>query len=114
MNKHLEAYIAGAQSPKTSGFEHLQTLMLRDKLFEATTILSSAEKAQLRGADRQLLEQAVIFLEEMERITSLEYERQQRTVSPLRWWWYLDVIVNLSLAVDTSIKRSKPAEMALA
>lgn len=114
MNRHLKSYIAGTQSPKASGFEHLQTLMMRDKLFEDATVLGSEEKKLLRNADHQLLEQAVVFVEELEAVTSLEYERKQRTISPLRWWWYLDVIVNLSLTVDTRIEFSKPAKMSVA
>ncbi len=109
---YLETYIAGVQSLKASGFEHLQTLMMRDQLFNSSTRLSLQEKTRLRQADRQLLEGANLFLEALEQITSLTYERQQRNVSSLRWWWYLDVIVNLSLAVDFEIKPSQVLQMA--
>ncbi|GAB4579046.1 MAG: hypothetical protein Fur0022_17840 [Anaerolineales bacterium] len=111
MNEYLETYIAGVQSPKASGFEHLQTLMMRDRLFDLSGKLSVQAKARLRQADRQLLENANLFLESLEQITSLAYERQQRNVSALRWWWYLDVVVNLSFAVDFEMKSSPTTQL---
>ncbi len=111
MKTILNDYIAGVQSPQASGFEHLQTLMVRDKLFETAVSLNSEEKARLRQADRQLLEQAPLFLEELGQMTNLAHERQNRNISALRWWWYLDVIVHMSLAVDFGINRTKSVEM---
>jgi type III secretory pathway component EscV len=95
MNRYLEDYLAGVQAPAVSGFEHLNTLMVRDKLFEQNKTLSPEERAVLLKADHQLIEQAPVFVSALQQITALEYERERREASPERWWWYLDVIIHL-------------------
>ncbi len=100
MNKYLRDYLVGVQVPGASGFEHLNTLMVRDKLFEQNETLSPEESAKLLKADRQLIEQSPIFLSELQQITTLEYERERRKASPERWWWYLDVIIHLPILVQ--------------
>jgi len=82
-----------------SGFEHLNTLMVRDKLFEQNETLSPEERAKVLAADHQLIEQAPAFLSALEHVTTLEYEREQREAPPERWWWYLDVIVHLPFTI---------------
>lgn len=95
MNEYLNDYVVGVQASGVSGFEHLHTLLLRDKLYEQDAQLDAEEKAQLLNADQRLLQHSPEFLVEIERITTLEYERSQRQSPPERWWWYLDVIIHL-------------------
>ncbi len=97
MNKYLNDYLAGVQSPGASGFEHLNTFMVRDKLFDQNDMLTAAERAALLQADRQLLEQTALFLSALEQITTLAYERERRGASSERWWWYLDVVSHLPM-----------------
>jgi hypothetical protein len=116
MNKYLKSYSVGVESPNVSGFEHLNTLMCRDKLSGLAESLTRKEKEQLMEADQRLIEQAATFFSELQRVTSLEYERQQRRVPPTHWWWYLDVIANLPIPAAWSVgqKASQPAEAAMA
>jgi len=99
MNELLKEYLAGVQSHGVSGFEHLNTLMVRDKLFEQNELLSPEESAVLQKADLHLLEKAPEFVSELNQITTLEYERERRNVSAEQWWWYLDVITCLPLSI---------------
>jgi len=109
MNKYLKDYTAGVHSPRASGFEHLNTLMCRDKLFEIEGSLTVEEKKQLDQADQHLVEVAAEFLTELQRITSLRYEREQRQASPERWWWYLDVIARLPASIVRPAKQAVTA-----
>ena len=95
MNQYLSDFLAGVQSPAASGFEHLNTLLVRDHLFEARSTLTAEEQAMLLKADYLLFKQATAFLAELEMMTSLAYERQAREAPPEQWWWYLDVIEHL-------------------
>lgn len=94
-HRYLAHYRIAVQHPDVSGFETLDTLMTRDKLLEQDASLTSEEKAQLAAADQQLLAHARKFYAELEHITNLEYERQQRKPTPAQWWWYLDVLLQL-------------------
>jgi len=100
MNRYLRDYLVGVKSANVSGFEHLNTLMVRDRLFEQNKELTPEERDELLKADYQLIEQAPIILTELEQITSLEYERKQRDALSERWWWYLDVIVHLPFSIQ--------------
>lgn len=95
MNDLLERYTVAVEHPGVSGFEHLEMLMVRDKLAEQETRLRPEEQAQLETADRRLIAQAADFHAELSRITGLEYERRQRGVPSSHWWWYLDVLAHL-------------------
>ena len=95
MNELLERYIIAVEHPDVSGFEHLEMLMIRDKLAEQEARLSAEERAQLVAADHKLIAQARAFYTELSRITDLAYERQRRNAPPSHWWWYLDVVAYL-------------------
>lgn len=95
MNELLERYIVAVEHPGVSGFEHLDMLMIRDKLAEQEAQLNSEERERLAAADRKLIVQAAAFHTELSRITSLAYERQRRNVPSSHWWWYLDVVAHL-------------------
>ncbi len=95
MNEYLRRYMVAVKYPNVSGFEHLDMLMVRDKLAARETELTEVENQQLKQADNQLLSNARAFHNELARVTELAREREQRTPPPDHWWWYLDVIVKL-------------------
>ena len=95
MNEYLKQYSVAVEHPEVSGFEHLNMLMVRDRLAEQELSLAPNEKRQLQAADQRLLEQAAVFQAELARITTLENERRHRQPPPQRWWWYLDVLTAL-------------------
>lgn len=103
MNELLKRYTVAVEHPGVSGFEHLEMLMIRDRLADQAASLSPYECKALAQADRQLINQAAAFHAELSRITSLQYERQQRGVSPSHWWWYLDVLVHFPQPVPEPV-----------
>ncbi len=105
MNRLLRHYTIAVNHPGVSGFEHLEMLMVRDKLVDIEHTLTPAEKNQLAEADRRLSKRANEFWAELARITDLQYERNQRQTSPSHWWWYLDVLVHTPIL---SPRQSEP------
>jgi len=103
MNELLRRYTVAVEHPDVSGFEHLEMLMIRDKLAGQAASLSPYECKCLALADRRLIAQAAAFHTALSRITSLQYERRQRDVSPSRWWWYLDVLVHFPQPVPEPV-----------
>ena len=95
MNQDLEHYLVAVEYPQVSAFEHLDMLMVRDRLAEQEQSLTSDDKRRLKAADQRLLQQAAAFQSELAGITSLEIERGHRQPPPERWWWYLDVLTAL-------------------
>jgi hypothetical protein len=95
MNRYLKHYLVAVEHPEVSGFEHLEMLLVRDKLAEQESLLTAEEKAQLTVADQQLIKRANEFYTELSRVTDLKSERQQRHPDAKQWWWYLDVLTNL-------------------
>ncbi|RIK36902.1 MAG: hypothetical protein DCC55_25880 [Chloroflexi bacterium] len=97
MNKYLKHYSIAVQNSNVSGFELLDMLMARDKLFQDWASLSPQERAQVAAADQQLLANAKAFMVELSMVTELSHERQRRGPTPEQWWWYLDVLSNTPL-----------------
>lgn len=95
MNALLKRYSVAVTHPDVSGFEHLEMLLIRDRLADQELSLSNQERSSLADADKLLLRNAALFYTELARITSLEEERGQRRPAPDRWWWYLDVLSSL-------------------
>lgn len=95
MNRHLKYYATAVKHPDVSGFEHLEMLMIRDKLAAQEANLSAEELDLLLSADRQLLATAQVVNKALSEITDLQFERQNRQPSPDHWWWYLDVLESL-------------------
>jgi hypothetical protein len=96
MNNLVEHYKVDVEFPDVSGAEHLEMLQHRDKLFEIESTLSVEEKTALVAADRRLVEQAVAFYTELSRFIDFEQRRRTEQIPAARWWWYLDVLVQLS------------------
>jgi hypothetical protein len=95
MTDLVKNYAVAVEHPEVSGFEHLDMLMLRDRIEDQLTQLSTNQIAQLALADRTLLAHAGAFQRELSHITDLEYERQRRRPPLSHWWWYLDVLAYL-------------------
>lgn len=95
MNRHLKYYVTAVKHPDVSGFEHLEMLMIRDKLTVEEAELSTDELKLLLTADQQLLITAHKVHQALAEITDLQLERQNRQPSPKHWWWYLDVLKSL-------------------
>jgi hypothetical protein len=95
VNPLLEQYRADIEFPEVSGAEHLEMLQRRDRLFEIEASLSAEERQILEQADRRLVEQSAAFYAELSRFVNLVSERQNRSISADRWWWYLDVLAQL-------------------
>jgi len=106
MNRLLQHYTIAVNHPDVSGFEHLEMLMVRDKLADIKHTLTLAEKSQLAEADHRLTERASEFCAALTRITDLQYERDQRQTPPSHWWWYLDV---LTYTPSFSLRQLEPA-----
>ena len=97
MNKCLKHYLVAVRHPDVSGFELLDMLMARDKLFEEWASLTPQQQVQAVAADQELLAHAATVVAELSRLTDLSYERQRRNPSPKQWWWYLDVLAHTPL-----------------
>ncbi len=95
MNQELSRYQIAVEHPEVSGFEHLDMLLVRDKLARQKANMGPAERARLAAADRRLLQQVHSFYAELARVVDLPAERQHRKPEPERWWWYLDVLAAL-------------------
>lgn len=90
MNQYLKHYATAVTQPNVSGFEHLEMLLVRDKLAESEDRLSGDQRKKLRAADHRLLSNAAAFCRELQRITDLSDERERRQPSAKHWWWWLD------------------------
>jgi hypothetical protein len=108
MNEYLKQYSVAVEHPEASAFEHLNMLMVRDRLAEQESSLTPDEKVRLKAADQRLLDQAAAFQAELTRITTLENEREHRQPAPQHWWWYLDVLTSLP-TVSVAVPALVPA-----
>ena len=100
MNDYLARYLVAVEHPEVSALEHIDMLMVRDRLAEQESSMSLRDKRRLKAADQRLLEQAAAFQSELARITSLEVERKRRQPPPQHWWWYLDVLTALPRSAE--------------
>ncbi|MFB2876170.1 hypothetical protein [Floridanema aerugineum] len=92
MNPLLKNYCVSVEFPDVSGAEHLEMLQIRDRLAEIESQLTDEEKTLLTKADRQLVDNANAFYQELSHFVNLIERRKAEIISPQRWWWYLDAI----------------------
>ncbi|MBD1935972.1 hypothetical protein [Microcoleus sp. FACHB-68] len=92
MNPLLKNYCVSVEFPDVSGAEHLEMLQMRDRVTEIESQLTHEEKTFLSKADRQLVEKAKDFYQELSRFVNLTERRKAQVIPPQRWWWYLDAI----------------------
>lgn len=80
---------------KTSGFELINTLAVRDKIEEEYYSLSTEERAILFEYDQNLLNNAVKFHSELSQFYNFS------SLKPLNHWWaHIDKVVSGELTVD--------------
>ena len=101
MNELLQAYVVDTQFPDVSGIEHLQMLWRRNELAAVESSLSHEERRQLADADSRLAAHAVEFLAGLSRFVDLAVERRRLDVPSSHWWWYLDVLAQVSAIAST-------------
>ena len=90
--------------------EHLNLLMIRDKLAEMEPRLTRLQRDRLRQADQTLVRLAGHFLQAIQAIADLEAWREQEHATADRWWWYLDVIAYLPLFETLSTEPAIPPQ----
>ncbi|MGY6529567.1 MAG: hypothetical protein ACXITR_06525 [Cyanobacterium sp.] len=98
----LQIYKINVKYPDVSGFEHLETLQIRDQLALIETELSETEKQQLSLADQLLIKNAQGFYTELSTVVDLKKKRESENISPVCWWWYLDVLANLPQLISAA------------
>ncbi|WP_423223945.1 hypothetical protein [Candidatus Amarolinea aalborgensis] len=95
MNDLVVQYATDVEFPDVSGAEHVEMLLLRDRLADLQPTLTTLERQALAAADQRLLSQAAAFSRELARFVDLSQRRQTTITPPQRWWWYLDVLAQL-------------------
>ena len=95
-NKLLNTYCLSLDYPDVSGAEQLELLEIRDQISILESQLSMEERAFLFEADRKLLTNVSIIYKEVSRFVNLAEHRKNHNISPQKWWWYLDVLGNIS------------------
>ena len=95
MNQLLNIYHLSLDYPDVSGAEQLELLMIRDQISELEPSLNLEEQNILSEADRKLIRNATIMLQELSHFVNLADYRTEHNISPQKWWWYLDVLSHL-------------------
>jgi hypothetical protein len=98
----ISAYETDVQFPDVSGMEHLEMLMTRSEIARHEARLSHVERQRVQRADHQLLRHAKQFYASIQAVADLDSWRRNENAPVTHWWWYLDVITQLPLALDPS------------
>ena len=88
--KLYEGDIRDLSGLEISPFEFIDTLHIRDRLFEDYNVLNDGQKKVLEECDN-------IFLDNVEKFhkhISIVYDWNNHEIPLLRWWWHLDKIIN--------------------
>jgi len=101
----IRDYEAGVEHPDVSGMEHLNLLLVRSSLAQLEAELTDTQRDRLGKADQKLFVQAGRFLHAIQQIADLESWRAQEKATPEQWWWYLDVISHLPVAIGRPEKQ---------
>ena len=96
INKPLNIYCLSLDYPDVSGAEQLELLNLRDQISDLESSFSLEEQKILFEADKKLLSNAATLCKEVSRFINLADYRKNHNISPQKWWWYLDVLGNIS------------------
>lgn len=100
----IHDYEVDVEFPDVSGIEHLDMLLARSEIAEIEHDLTEEQRQRVYNADKLLVEYAQQFYESIQRIASLEQWRQHHKAKVTHWWWYLDVIAQVTGTFDISIK----------
>jgi hypothetical protein len=79
-----------------SAFEMLDTLHIRDRLFEEFDRLETSERELVRECDQILLDHVAEFMQHIGQIHDWSTSKKQYN----QWWWHLDKIDSGDLLVD--------------
>jgi len=96
--KLYEEYIRDLSGLEISPFEFIDTLYVRDRLFEDYNDLNDREKEVLRQCDKIFLDNVKKFYEHINFV--YDFSNNESPLS--RWWWHLDKLINGRLKVDLS------------
>lgn len=97
--KLIAAYEVDVRFSDVSGMEHLEMLARRSEIAEGEHELTEEQRGRLHTADRVLVQQARRFHRAIRQIADLEAWRCEEDVPASHWWWYLDVLTELSSTV---------------
>jgi hypothetical protein len=111
LERLILGYEAGVQHPEVSGIEHLNLLQVRSKLAELEPQLTETQRQRLKRADQVLVMRAGEFLCAIQSIADLVSWRAQEGISPVHWWWYLDVIAHLPTSVTQMVEQGQPLDV---
>jgi hypothetical protein len=95
----IAAYEVDVRFPDVSGMEHLEMLARRSEIARGEHELTEEQCRRLYTADQVLLQQARHFYQAIRQIADLEAWRCEENVPASHWWWYLDVLTELSNTV---------------
>ncbi|HNT76329.1 MAG TPA: hypothetical protein PKH77_15045 [Anaerolineae bacterium] len=110
----IEAYEVDIQFPDVSGMELLEMLMTRSEIARNDAHLSNVERQRLSAADNLLLRQSRQIYAAIQQIADLAAWRRNNNVPITHWWWYLDVVAQLPVALDTFMGLTQSASVELA
>lgn len=65
--------------------------------------INPVERKILSDADKKLIANARLIYQEISRFINLADYRQKHHISSKQWWWYLDVLANLSHCLEPAI-----------
>ncbi len=102
----ITAYETDVRFPEVSGMEHLDMLMTRSEIASVEPHLSSALRERVLQADRQLVGRARQFYDAIQAIADLASWRRSEFTPITHWWWYLDVLAQLPVSLDTATLRT--------
>jgi hypothetical protein len=84
LDKLLNTYIISINHPEVSGVEHFNLLQVRDLLYENKGLLTLEQQVSLKKADRELLNQAHLFYEELNKFLKVDEWRRVRAIKSNR------------------------------
>ncbi|MBN1442687.1 MAG: hypothetical protein JXA90_08260 [Planctomycetes bacterium] len=102
MMRDLDQYANSVQHPGVSGFEHIETLEIRDRLSLREHDLSEEDRECLRRSDSALLRNVDQIAAALSQVTNLADERTRRQPSARQWWWFLDVLSEVASVASTA------------
>ncbi|MBN2393434.1 MAG: hypothetical protein JXR84_22065 [Anaerolineae bacterium] len=102
----VTAYETDVRFPEVSGMEHLDMLMTRSEIASVELHLSAVLRERVLQADRQLVSRARLFYDAIQAIADLASWRRSEFTPITHWWWYLDVLAQLPVSLDTATLRT--------
>ncbi|MGC9395015.1 MAG: hypothetical protein ACP5J4_09170 [Anaerolineae bacterium] len=102
----ISAYETDVRFPEVSGMEHLDMLMTRSEIANIEPHLSDTQRERVLQADRQLMSRTREFYDAIQAVADLASWRRSEFTPITHWWWYLDVLAHLPVALDITTLRT--------